>query len=90
MTRLLPLLALLAGCPSPGLVTGATGIISQAGYTCNTSQLCERADLATAIADRALPLALAALQESGHAPRSTVIARRGPEPIERTRVTNGP
>ena len=70
------LLALLAGCPSPGLSTGLTGIISQAGYTCNTAQLCERADIATAIADRALPLALAALQESGHAPASAKLDGR--------------
>lgn len=71
--RLLPLLALLAGCPSPGLVTGTTGIRSQAGYTLNTAAPCIRADLAVAIADRVLPLALEALQAAGHAPRTATL-----------------
>lgn len=70
MTRLLPLL-LLAGCPSPGLVTGTTGIRSQAGFTLNTAAPCVHAAEAVAIAERALPLALAALVEAGHARAGT-------------------
>jgi hypothetical protein len=100
MIRLLPLVAFLAGCPSPGLSTGITGVISQEGYTCNTSQRCEHAAIATQIADRALLLSLTALVESGHvkdysaavkdATKVSVCIVRDPEPCAFAGWTAGP
>lgn len=59
-------LVFLAGCPAPGLHVGLTSVKAQDGYTSNTEQLCQRSDLATRIADRALVLSLDALVRSGH------------------------
>lgn len=100
MIRLLPFAILLIGCPSPGLYTGLTGVKSQNGYTLNTGQVCQHADIATQIADRVMVLSLAALVESGHVKDynaavanetkiSTCIVR-DPEPCTFAGWTNGP
>lgn len=57
---------LLAGCPSPGLVTGITGVSSQQGFTLNTTQNCIDADKAVQIADIAFPIYFRHLTAAGY------------------------
>ncbi len=66
MTRLFPIFLLLAGCPSPGLVTGLTGVKSQQGFTLNTAGKCIEAARAVEIADIALPIYLRQLTLAGY------------------------
>jgi hypothetical protein len=65
--RLLPIVLLLAGCPSPGLVKGLTGVRSQQGYSMvNTAQKCIDAKRAVEIADIALAIYLYQLSSAGY------------------------
>jgi hypothetical protein len=57
---------LLCGCPSPGLVTGLTGVTSQQGYTLNTTQKCVDAARAVEIADIAFPIYWRQLKGAGY------------------------
>lgn len=66
MIRLFPILLLLSGCPSPGLVVGLTGVKSQQGFTCSTTQKCIEAARAVEIADIALPIYLHQLTDAGY------------------------
>jgi len=89
---------LLAGCPSPGLVTGLTGIKSQQGYTLNTEQKCVEAARAVEIADVALPIYLRQLNAVGYIKNRKLVDEskfsacliEDPEPCRAGGWTKGP
>lgn len=98
MTRLLPILILLTGCPSPGLVTGITGVRSQQGYTASTTQKCIEAERAVEIADQALPIYFRQLKAAGYIKDRAVLEDNKfyvclvpkPEPCKNGGWTKGP